>query len=131
MARNGGGVIVIVSSVAAQVGFPELGLYCASQAALVGMARALAVELAPEKIRINTLLPSTVQVSEGSSGFSLGSWSGGDFQDPLVDRTLSFQPIAKSASAEEIAEGICFLASPTHTVLTGATLVWDGGLSSV
>ena len=131
MARIGsGGVIVVVSNIAAKVGLPEMGLYCASQAALVGLTRSLAVELAPDQIRINALLPSQVQTPEGQPSSIHTQW-GADTNESVRDRSLNAQPIAEMASAEEIGDGICFLASPENKLLTGASLVWDGGLSSV
>ena len=131
MEKTGGGTIVTVSSISAMMGFPDMSLYCASKAAVVGLTRSAAVELAPKKIRVNSILPSWVDTDmieeEMNAREQLGQGGG----DRILEKSLSVQPIPKMATADEVAEVICFLASPANSLLTGACLTYDGGLHCI
>ncbi len=127
--KAGGGTIVTVSSVSGMLGFRDLGFYCASKAAVLGLTRSMAVELAPKQIRINAVAPSLVETDmveeELAAREALGQGAG----DQLLEKFLSAQPISRMATPEEVAEAVCFLASPVNALLTGAVLTLDGGLT--
>lgn len=119
--RGGGGAIVNVSSVVAQVPLPAAGAYCAAKAGLEMLTRVMAIELAPHGIRVNAVAPGHTVTAM-------------NYDDPAVDaRTTAWPqiPLARSADPAEIARAVAFLASPEASYSTGATLLVDGGLALV
>lgn len=131
LVQSGGGSIIILSSISGTLGFPELSLYCASKAALSGLTRSLAVELAKKNIRVNSLLPSMVDTDMVEEELNAREQLGQGAGDVVLERSLSSQPISRMASVDEVAEAVCFLASPQNALLTGVNLPLDGGLSCV
>lgn len=126
MLENGGGVIVNVASVAGLVGLKNRVAYCASKAAIIGITRALAADHASQGLRVNAIAPGTVETS----------WIGKilqDADDPIATRAAmdARQLDGRMGTAEEIANGIAFLASPEARFVNGSTFVMDGGLTAV
>jgi len=114
MARNGGGAIVNVASLAARFASPKGGAgYSAAKAGLLALSRQAASELASSGIRVNSVLP-------GPTRTELTKFS--------VRRDESF-PLGKWIEADDIAAAIAFLASEDARMCSGAELVVDGGLS--
>jgi 3-oxoacyl-[acyl-carrier protein] reductase len=117
MIRLRRGRIILLSSVGAFVGLPGQANYAASKAGLVGMARALAREVASRSITINVVAPGLV---------------GTDMLAELGDeRTAEFAtqvPLGRIAEPEEIAIAVGFLASEGAGYITGVVLPVDGGL---
>lgn len=131
LVQSGGGSIIILSSISGELGFPELSLYCASKAALSGLTRSLAVELAKKNIRVNSLMPSMVDTDMVEEEMNAREQLGQGAGDVVLERCLSSQPIARMATVDEVAEAVCFLASPHNPLLTGVNLPLDGGLRCV
>jgi 2-deoxy-D-gluconate 3-dehydrogenase len=121
MIRQGsGGAIVQIASI---MGFSGGGLYPnisyqTSKGAVVNMTRALAVEWAPQQIRVNAVAPTYVKTP-----FISGLMA----QPELVKRIEAMTPLARLAEPEEIASAVLFLASPAAAMVTGHTLFVDGG----
>ena len=113
MRRRGGGAIVNVSSVAAYYPRAEQAAYCASKAGLEHLTRVLALGLAPDNIRVNTLRPGLTESSMGRQ--ALGDRGG----------HVEGIPLRRMARAEAIAEAALFLATAEH--VTGQVLCVDGG----
>jgi NAD(P)-dependent dehydrogenase (short-subunit alcohol dehydrogenase family) len=113
-----GGAIVFVSSTVARAGFAGCSAYTATKGAVAGMARALAVELAP-RIRVNTIEPGFVATPMVTSQYA----ANGDLEPFLVSKT----PVGFVGAAEDIAHGIAFACSPLSRYMTGSTLTVDGG----
>jgi NAD(P)-dependent dehydrogenase (short-subunit alcohol dehydrogenase family) len=113
-----GGAIVFVSSTVARAGFAGCSAYTATKGAVAGMARALAVELAP-RIRVNTLEPGFVATPMVTSQYA----ANGDLEPYLVSKT----PVGFVGAAEDIAHGIAFACSSLSRYMTGSTLTVDGG----
>jgi NAD(P)-dependent dehydrogenase (short-subunit alcohol dehydrogenase family) len=125
MISGGGGAIVITSSVGAIVGNPGSIAYTASKHALTGVMKVAAVELAPHKIRVNTVNPGLVDTPmiEGiEADLSPDDHSKG--RAILQDATLLKRYVAPS----EVAELMLFLASDTGGFCTGAMYLIDGGM---
>lgn len=115
----GGGAIVNISSTAGLVGIGECFAYSASKFAVRGMTKAAAVELAPDRIRVNSIHP-------------------GDTQTPMIEDLLgsdavpdvSSIPMGRFAVPTEIAAGVAYLLSPASSYMTGAEMVLDGGYTA-
>ena len=115
--------IVIVSSVSGrEVDFTGPA-YGATKAALIHYAQGLAYKLAPKMIRVNT-------VSPGNTYFEGGIWQWIEKNNPdLFKQALALNPTGRMATAEEVARGVVFLASPASSFTTGTNLVIDGALT--
>lgn len=119
MRANGGGSIIIVSSVAGQVGVEGLSAYCTSKAANTMIARCAAIELAQYNIRVNSIHPSRVDTPMSNSG-AVASVVGSSSSPDLP-------PLGRIAEAEDVAALIAFLASDDAAFITGGQHVVDGG----
>jgi NAD(P)-dependent dehydrogenase (short-subunit alcohol dehydrogenase family) len=118
MKRAGGGSIVSISSQMGHVGSPGRTLYCMSKHAVEGMTKALAVELAEEGIRVNTVGPTFVLTPMTEPMFADKAFS---------DFVMGMIPMKKLAKAEEVANACAFLLSDMSGSTTGTCLLVDGG----
>jgi 3alpha(or 20beta)-hydroxysteroid dehydrogenase len=112
MRKGGGGSIVNVSSTAGLCGFPAAIGYVASKWAVRGMTKAAALELGPDKIRVNSLHPGMIETPMTSS-----------FAPNLA------QAIPRAGKTDEVARLVLFLASEDSSYCTGSEFVIDGGQS--
>ena len=119
---NGGGSIVLLSSINARYATPGLAAYAASKAALESLARTAALELAEANIRVNAIAPASVDTP-----MLQGSFARSD--DPAAARARNVQrhPLQRLGSAADAAELALFLASPRSGWMTGAVVPLDGG----
>jgi NAD(P)-dependent dehydrogenase (short-subunit alcohol dehydrogenase family) len=118
----GGGAIVNVASINALRGNFDLCAYSASKAGLVGLTRALAVELARDGIRVNAVCPGTVDTPMLDEYLD-------SVADPVdVCAALAAKhPLGRIATAGEVADAIAFLASDEARFVTGVAMPVDGG----
>jgi 3-oxoacyl-[acyl-carrier protein] reductase len=121
MRAHGGGSIVNVSSICGRE-YCTSGPYVAAKAALTGLSKEMAVDLAKYAIRVNSVAP-------GSIFFPGGSWEKRMKENPdLVKKMLDDQlPWKRFGAPEEVAEVVCFLASKRASWVTGSCVVVDGG----
>ncbi|MDH4178503.1 MAG: SDR family oxidoreductase [Thermoleophilia bacterium] len=124
----GGGSIVNVASVAAVVARARNTAYAAAKGAVVALSRQLALELAPDRIRVNALAPGRVLTPMSMEGYT--AIGAGDLQAG-ISRAAADTPLGRVASPEELAASACFLLSDDASFVTGALLVVDGGLTAV
>ncbi|WP_026421897.1 SDR family oxidoreductase [Actinokineospora inagensis] len=117
MIRARGGRIVLMSSVAAFRGFAGQANYAASKAGLVGMARSLAREFAPWGITVNVVAPGLVDAGMTDT-----------LPAATVERIVAEVPLGRTATAEEVADAVLWVASPRAGYVTGAVIPVDGGL---
>jgi NAD(P)-dependent dehydrogenase (short-subunit alcohol dehydrogenase family) len=118
MVATGGGSIINMSSQMGHVGSARRSVYCMSKHAVEGLTKALAVELAPQNVRVNTVAPT----------FAETPMTRPFFQDPAFrDAVLGQIPIGRLARIEDIMGAIVFLASPAAAMITGTSLLVDGG----
>jgi NAD(P)-dependent dehydrogenase (short-subunit alcohol dehydrogenase family) len=118
-----GGSIINTSSLAGLKGGPGLSGYSASKGAIIGFSRSLAMELAPRKIRVNTLCPGWVDTAFNDPAIEL--MGGPKAQAQAVDQMV---PLKRQAVPEEIAQAMLFLASDMSSYMTGQSLFVDGGV---
>jgi 3alpha(or 20beta)-hydroxysteroid dehydrogenase len=116
MERSGGGSIVNISSVAGLRGSPGAIAYSATKWALRGMTKAAAIDLAPRKIRVNSVHPGPIDTEMLS------------VQTPeQSQRRLEAVPMKRRGTAEEVASLVLFLLSEESGYITGAEVAIDGG----
>lgn len=111
--------IVFVSSTTGLAGFPGCSAYSATKGATEALSRALAVEFAPQKIRVNSVAPGFVRTPMLTP--ILDAIPG--YEDSLNE----FTPVGRIGEPEEISAAVCFLLSPSSSYVNGSTLVVDGG----
>ena len=118
---RGGGSVVFVSSVdGPRIVHQGNSVYSATKSALVGMARNMAVDLAPKKIRVNCVLPGTTDTPLIRTANVT--------EEMLADGTAAF-PLKRYGRSEEMAWGIIYLLSDASSFVTGTELTIDGGYS--
>lgn len=122
MIRAGGGSIVNNSSGYGLVGAANNMDYCASKFAVTGMTKAAAVELAPYKIRVNSVHPGVVLTPMVTETIKVI----GKAADVFIAR----MPLNRGAQPSEIASVFAFLASEAASFMTGAAVPVDGGLTA-
>jgi glucose 1-dehydrogenase len=127
---RGGGAVVNVSSVHAIQTTANIAAYAASKGGMLALTRAMAIEFAPDNIRVNAILPGAVDTPMLRAGLGRGHVGHGDMQerlDNLARKTVS----GKVGKPEEIAHAIYFLADEEQSsFMTGQALVVDGGATA-
>jgi NAD(P)-dependent dehydrogenase (short-subunit alcohol dehydrogenase family) len=125
MQRNGGGAIVNVASISGLIGIPGLTAYTASKGAVVQLTRQLAVEWAPERIRVNAVAPGALDTP-----FLTDFVAAQEDPEGVAAAIQAQHPLGRWGTPEEIAHSIAFLASDAASFVTGAVLAADGGFTA-
>lgn len=115
---KGGRIISIGSALADRVPFPGITAYAMSKSALLSFTRGLSRELGPQGVTVNLVLPGSTDTDANPA-----TGDGADFQ-----RSLS--SIGRYAEPREIADAVVFLAGPGADMVTGSTLLVDGGANA-
>lgn len=121
MIERGSGSIINVSSIAGLRGIPMMSHYGAAKAAVISVTKSVAVEVAPQGIRVNALVPGWIETD--LTGFLRTDES-------IEESVLRDVPMGRWGTSDEIADGAVFLASDASSFMTGQTLILDGGLSA-
>jgi len=121
MAAAGNGVIINISSMAAQYGIPKVIAYTASKSAIEGMTKAMAVELAPRGIRVNCIAPGFIATDMSEKALN------GDAE--RKQKVMSRTPMGRLGTPADIGDAALYLASEGAKYVTGVILPIDGGNS--
>jgi NAD(P)-dependent dehydrogenase (short-subunit alcohol dehydrogenase family) len=120
MRATGGGSIINITSVSAQLGIPNALLYCGIKAGVTGLTRSAATELGPDHIRVNAISPSTV-ATEGVRAI---------LPAEVIAARVGRTPLQRLGETGDIASAALFLASSASNFITGQVLTVDGGLAT-
>lgn len=112
------GSIVNMSSVMGHVGSPGRSVYCMTKHAIEGLTKAMAVELAPQRIRVNAVAPTFVETP-----MTKPMLEDREFRDFVI----AMIPLQKIASLDDVVAAVLYLASPAAGMITGHSLRIDGG----
>ena len=112
------GAVISISSQMGHVGDANRTVYCATKHALEGLTKALAVELAPQGIRVNSVAPTFVETPMTAPFFA-----DHEFRESVESRI----PLGRIGVVDDVAGAVVFLASPAAALITGTSLVVDGG----
>ncbi len=117
MLAGGGGCIVNIGSQAGAVALPTESVYCAAKAAVAHLTKCLAVEWAPS-VRVNCVAPTFIRTPGTEPALS----------DPVFERhVLDMIPLGMIGQVEDVTGAVTFLLSGAAKMITGATLLVDGG----
>lgn len=119
-----GGAIVNVASLLAKQGLPGTpsSAYSASKGGILSLTRALAVELAPYKIRVNAVVPAVVRTPMLDAVV-------GNQMERVIEKSKKVYPAGRVGEPEDVARAVMFLADPTNSWITGTEMIVDGGIS--
>jgi NAD(P)-dependent dehydrogenase (short-subunit alcohol dehydrogenase family) len=128
MRQAGSGRIVLVASFWGRKAFAYYAAYCASKAGVISLAQALAEEMAPRGVTVNSIAPGNINTGMHESAL----------RDEAAERGLSFEdfresewakiPLGRAGEPEDVGRAILFLASDAARYITGASLDVNGGL---
>jgi NAD(P)-dependent dehydrogenase (short-subunit alcohol dehydrogenase family) len=116
------GSVINMSSQMGHVGAANRTLYCASKWGLEGFTKALAVELAPHRIRVNTICPTFIESPMTEPYFRDAAFR---------SEVLSKIPLGRIGRVDEVAAAAVFLASDAASLMTGSALMLDGGWTAL
>jgi NAD(P)-dependent dehydrogenase (short-subunit alcohol dehydrogenase family) len=118
MVDAGGGSIVLISSQMGHVGAEERSVYCTTKHAVEGLTKAAAVELAPHRVRVNAVAPTFVETPMTAPFLADAEFRAG------VERRI---PLGRLGRVEDVTGAVVSLASDASALVTGTSLLVDGG----
>jgi NAD(P)-dependent dehydrogenase (short-subunit alcohol dehydrogenase family) len=124
LARAGGGSVILTASELGLVGASSAAAYCAAKGGVVNLTRALAIDAAPQHVRVNCLCPGPIDTPMMQGWYQTG--------DPAELERIQVTPILlkRIGRPREIADAALFLATDESSFMTGATLAVDGGATA-
>ena len=121
MAERGWGRVIAISSTVFHTGTPRFAAYTTSKGAVIGFVRALATEVGPSGVTVNSIAPSLVRTA--------GTLAGPQEQLGWFDFTRELQAIKRTQEPDDLVGAVSFFASDDSAFITGQTLAVDGGLT--
>jgi NAD(P)-dependent dehydrogenase (short-subunit alcohol dehydrogenase family) len=128
MRARGGGSIVFVSSVQGYQGLPGCVPYAGAKAALVAAARTLAVEVGRDGIRVNAVVPGTIDTPMLERDLAPMNVSE---REQFLDRVRAANALGRIGRPDEVAQAVLYLAGEESSYVTGSALTVDGGFLAV
>jgi NAD(P)-dependent dehydrogenase (short-subunit alcohol dehydrogenase family) len=123
LTQRNASAIVNLASISGLVGLPSQAAYCATKGAIVQLTRQLAVEFAPQGVRVNAVAPGAIETP-----FLLDALP--PDPEPILAEIAASHPIGRNSQPAEIAEVVAFLASDRAGFMTGAIVPVDGGYTA-
>lgn len=121
-----GASVILIGSIAGQIGHPGMSVYSATKAAIRSLARSFSAELLPMGIRVNNLSPGPIKTPIfDKMGFSK------EEIDAFGSQIMTQVPMARFGESDEMAKAALFLASSDSSFVAGIDLVADGGMSQI
>lgn len=127
IAKVGGGSILNTASMAALKGRPNISIYCASKGAVVALTKSLAVELAAQKIRVNSICPAAADTPMLPKFMPPGTRDRIEAMKKAAAETI---PLKRLGNTRDTAQVALFLASDESEFITGLAIPVDGGYSA-
>jgi NAD(P)-dependent dehydrogenase (short-subunit alcohol dehydrogenase family) len=121
--KGAGGSIVNVSSTGGLGGVPFRQAYCAAKAGMIGFTKSLALELAPDRIRVNCVAPGAIDTALLRRGDA-------QLSEERLSQIASTSPLGRVGQPEDVAEAIFYLASDTSSWISGIVIPLAGGASA-
>ncbi|MCE7796485.1 SDR family oxidoreductase [Sphingobium sufflavum] len=118
IAEGGGGSLIHIGSQMGHVGGARRSLYCASKWAIEGMSKAFALDLAPHGIRSNTIAPTFIETPMTQAFFE---------DQTFLDGVLDKIKLGRLGTVEDVMGAVVFLASDASALMTGTSMIVDGG----
>ena len=122
MATHGAGSIIHLSSQMGHIGAANRSVYCMTKHAIEGLTKAMAVELAPQGIRVNAVAPTFIETP-----LTQPMLSDGDFHREVMDKI----PLGRIGQPGDVAAAVLYLASAASALVTGHSLKVDGGWTAI
>ncbi|MHB1675835.1 MAG: SDR family NAD(P)-dependent oxidoreductase [Acidobacteriaceae bacterium] len=122
--RHGGGVILNTSSTTALRVAPDRALYTATKGAIFSLTKSMALDYAPDNIRVNCLCPGTTDTPSLRARLN----AGGNTEE-MTKKFIARQPLRRLGNAEEMAQAALYLVSDDASFVTGSAFQIDGGMS--
>jgi NAD(P)-dependent dehydrogenase (short-subunit alcohol dehydrogenase family) len=121
MVKSGGGAIVNMSSQMGHVGGLQRSVYCMTKHAIEGLTKAMALDLARDRVRVNSVAPTFIETPMTKPYFEDATFK---------EETLKRIPLGRIGTIAEVVSAIVFLASPAASLITGTSLLVDGGYTA-
>ena len=126
LVRSGGGTVVNIASVMAWYTAPGYVAYTAAKAGVLGMTRALAVELGPRGVRVNAICPGFIDTPIWQRNLDAMA---PEVAAAFAERVRALHPVGRRGTPADIADATLFLCSTAARFITGTHLIVDGGVS--
>jgi 3-oxoacyl-[acyl-carrier protein] reductase len=128
MEARGGGAILMSTSSSVKEPIQNLGLSTVLRASVSALAKTLAIELAPSKIRVNQIIPGRVDTDRVRQLDQISATRQGITPEQAKQRSIAAIPLGRYGITDEYGKAAAFLLSDAASYITGATLQVDGGL---